>query len=77
MGRTNYVHVDCDLLAHTEKAVLIMYDGRNVWVPFSQLAPGEHEKIVLSLEDSDGEPVIDATVSMTEWIAQQKNIEPE
>lgn len=78
MGSTNYVHVDCDLLAYTDKAVKILAGGSAYWIPFSQLAPGERAKIVTLLDDADeGEAVLDATVSMSEWIAEQKGIEPE
>lgn len=78
MGHTNFVHVDCDLLAYTDRAVKILAGGSAHWIPFSQLAPGEHAKAITLLDDADeGEAVPDVTLSMSEWIAEQKGIEPE
>lgn len=68
MGATNYVHLEgCDVLKVTEKAVLIKLDDEQHWIPVSQLADGEDH----NLEDGDK----GVTVSITEWIAEQKGIE--
>lgn len=56
---------DCDIIAETDLAFLIEYDGDEYWIPRSQIEDPE------SLEEGDG-PV---TVSVTEWIAEQKGIE--
>jgi hypothetical protein len=48
----------------TEKALLIEYDGEEVWLPLSQVSEGE------KYEEGDEE----VTVSITEWIAKQKNL---
>lgn len=70
MGQSNYVHLEsCDIITVTEKAVLIEYDGEKHWIPVSQLADGEDH----NLEAGDK----DITVSITEWIAEQKGIEVE
>lgn len=68
MGQSNYVHLDpCNVIAVTEKAVLIEYDDEKHWIPVSQLADGEDH----NYEAGDK----DITVSVSEWIAKQKGIE--
>ena len=71
MSRSSYVHLEgCTLSALTTKAALVVYDGEQHWIPLSQLAPGEEEKlhkIELKREEF--------TLSITEWIAAQKGIE--
>lgn len=68
MGQTNWVHLDdCDVLAVTEAAVLVRFDGGEHWLPKSQLdEPDRYEK---------GDKGI--TVTCSEWIARQKGIEVE
>lgn len=70
MGQSNYVHLEgCDILAVTEKAVLIKFDDEQYWIPVSQLA--EREDHPHDAGDKD------VTVSITEWIANEKGIEIE
>lgn len=77
MGQSSYVHVTCDLLAYTDKAVRIMAGGETHWIPFSQLAPGEHEKVTELIDEGTEDVVADCTLTMTEWIAGEKGIEPD
>ena len=66
MGQSNYVHLeDCTILKKTDKAVLIRYDGEQHWLPLSQVADA----------DDLHEQTSGITVSITEWIAEQKNID--
>jgi hypothetical protein len=68
MGATNYVHLEpCDIVAVTPKAVMIRYDDETFWIPVSQLADGEDHPF----EAGD----TGLTVSISEWIAEQKGIE--
>lgn len=70
MGRSNYVHLEgCTVVALTDKAVLLRYDGEQYWIPLMQLAEGEAEK----LKRGDN----GLTVSVSEWICEQKGIEVE
>jgi hypothetical protein len=67
MGDTNYVYVEVEeVLAESDKAVLCLIDGEEVWIPFSQIAS----------EDRDGikKGDKDVGVSITEWIAREKRI---
>lgn len=69
---------DCTLLRATDRAVCIEYKGERHWLPFSQLAPGEHEKIVLLFDEAEENTRIDGvTISASEWICAEKEIEPE
>ena len=64
-GHSGFIHLDgCDILQVTEKAVLIRYDGEKHWIPKSQMAYPD------DFEPGD----VDLTVSVTEWIAEQKGI---
>lgn len=68
MGQSNYVHLEgCDILAVTNKAVLIEYDDEQFWIPVSQLADGEDHPF----EKGDK----GMTVSVSAWIAKQNGIE--
>jgi hypothetical protein len=68
MGATNYIHLeDCDIIAVTDKAVLIEYEDEEYWIPVSQLADGEDH----SFERGDE----GVTVSISEWIAKEKGID--
>lgn len=68
MSATNYVHLEgCDIVAVTDKAVLIEYEDEQHWIPISQLADGEDH----SFERGDE----DVTVSVSAWIAKQKGID--
>ncbi len=68
MSQSNYVHLEnCDIVAATDHAILVEYDGDRHWFPRTQVAdpddckPGEKGR----------------TVSVTDWIARQKGIEVE
>lgn len=64
-SQSNYVHLDdCEVVALTDAAVLIRYEGETHWIPRSQMV--DHE----DLEKGDIR-----TVSITEWIAEQKGID--
>lgn len=64
---------DCTLLRATEKAVCVEYKGERHWLPFSQLASDEEEKCrkLLAAET----PCRGVTLSVTEWICEEKGIE--
>jgi hypothetical protein len=66
MSASGYVHLeDCNIKAVTANAVLVEWDGDDYWFPASQVAdPDVFEK------GDEG-----VTVSVTEWIANQKGIE--
>lgn len=55
--------IEAFVLRHTEKAVLIDYDGERIWLPRSQLIDDEE----LPQEGA-------ARVKMTEWIAKEKGL---
>lgn len=58
---------ECDVLRITEKAMLVRYNGQELWLPLSQVAdPGMYS------EKDRG-----ITVLATEWIVGQKGIEVE
>jgi len=76
MSRGNYVHVTADLLGKSEKAVKVSVAGAVHWLPLSQLAPGEAEKIEgLLRKAAKGEVIDGVTLSITEWIAGEKGID--
>jgi hypothetical protein len=65
MGSSNYVHVNVDkVLRETEKAFLVLVDGEEVWLPHSQIADWD------DYEAGDE----NVTMSVTEWIAEQKGL---
>ena len=64
---STWVHLeDCKVKRKTDKAILVEHASGQHWLPLSQVAD-EAE----NLNAGDG-PV---TVSITEWIAEQKEIE--
>lgn len=66
MSQSGYVHLEeCDIVAVTENAIRVLYDGDWFWFPKSQVADPESYE--------PGEEGV--TVSVTEWIAEQKGIE--
>ncbi len=68
MGQSNYVHLeDVTIVALTDAAVLLEYDDEQYWIPRSQLAEGEDEKLKKGAKG--------LTLSITEWIAEQKGID--
>ncbi len=62
---SRYVHLDVEkILRETDKAFLLLVDGEEIWIPKGQIAnPDDY---------SEGD--INCTVSITEWIANQKGI---
>ncbi|MBA4187566.1 MAG: hypothetical protein C0467_06060 [Planctomycetaceae bacterium] len=66
MSQSGYVHLeDCNIVRETSAAVWVEHDGLRHWIPKSQIAnPGDY---------SEGDEGV--TVSITEWIAEQKGIE--
>lgn len=56
---------DCKILAVTDAAILVVYDGERIWFPKSQVADAE------AFEAGDE----DVTVSVTEWIAKKNGID--
>ncbi len=62
MGQSQWVHLeDCEVKRVTDKALLVEYDGEEVWLPISQVSEGD------KYEEGDV-----CTISVTEWIAKQK-----
>lgn len=67
MGASEYVHLEnCDVLAVTDRAILIRYEDTEYWIPVSQMADRDEH----GLEKGD----TGVTVSITEWIAEQKGV---
>lgn len=69
MGSGNYVHVQIKkILKETDKSFLVRFhDGEEVWLPKSQIADWE--------DYNEGDH--DVSMSITEWIANEKGIEGE
>ena len=68
MGSTSWVHLDnCDIIAVTETAVLIEYEGERHWMPLSQMPREDADRFAAGDED--------VTVTVSDWIAKQKGIE--
>lgn len=68
MSASGYVHLDpCNIVAVTDAAILVLYEGKKHWLPKSQVSDPD----VFEAGDED------VTVSITEWIANQKGIEGE
>lgn len=62
-----FVHVDFDSVkAVTERAILFVIEGEEVWIPLSQIAEADRDQY----EGGDGE----GSVSITDWIANQKGL---
>lgn len=65
MGASNWVHIEVDLIKKTTfKAMLCVIGDEEFWLPFSQVA--DHDDY-----DEGDENV---TISITEWIAEQKGL---
>lgn len=72
MGSTNFVHLeDCEFVRATEKAVCVKYEEIPVWIPFSQTAEGEERKV------KKCRPGDVFTLTVSEWIAKEKNLSVE
>lgn len=68
MSASGYVHLeDCKVVRTTDAALLVDFGEDRYWLPKSQVADPE------TFKAGDG-PV---TISITEWIANQKGIEVE
>lgn len=66
MGQSSYVHLEnVDVVAETDRAFLIEYDGERHWVPRSQVCDEEDYA-----KDDKG-----VTMSITEWMANKLGIE--
>jgi hypothetical protein len=65
MSASNWVHLDVDeIKRETDKAFLLVIDGDEHWIPKSQISePDDYEVGDKNL-----------TVSVTEWIAEQKEL---
>lgn len=66
MSQSGYVHLeDVDIIKETDSAfLLVIEDGERVWLPKSQVAnPDDY---------SEGDEGV--SISVTEWIADQKGI---
>ena len=65
MGASNWIHLDVEeIKAETDAAFLIVLDDGEYWIPKSQISdPEDYEK-----GDTD------VSMSITEWIAEQKGI---
>jgi len=62
-----WVHVDFDSVKTvTEKAILFVIEGEDVWIPYSQISSEDRD----SYAAGDGE----GSASITEWIAEQKGL---
>lgn len=45
MGYSSWTHLDgCDVLARTDKALLVRYDGEEFWLPLSQVSDPDTHK---------------------------------
>jgi hypothetical protein len=68
VSQSDYVHLeDCNIVAETDAAILIEYEGDRHWFPRSHVADADDCK--------PGEK--GRTVSVSGWIARQKGIEVE
>lgn len=63
------VELEVTLLHQTDNAVLVDYEGEEVWIPGSQIH--EDSDIYPGCDLDKGE---DGTLICSEWIAKQKNI---
>ena len=62
---SNYVNIDVDrILKVTDKALLVRIGEEEHWLPLSQIADAD------DYEEGD----VDLTLSITEWIAEQKGL---
>ena len=63
---SNYVHIAVDeIVRETDAAFLVLIDDEEIWLPKSQIADSD------SYESGDA----DLTLSITEWIAEQKGLQ--
>jgi len=64
MGFSGYVHVEVDIKAESDKAFLIVYNEREIWLPKSQIADSD--------DYSKGDTEV--SIAITDWIAEQNGI---
>ncbi len=65
---SDYVCIDVDKVVRiTEKAMLIELWGEEIWIPLSQIAREDVDQY----EEGD----LNCSMSITSWIAKQKQIE--
>ncbi len=68
VGQSNYVSVKVDFIEReTDRAFLVLHQGQKIWIPKSQVANADDYEAGLR----------DLTLSVTEWIAGEKNMEIE
>jgi hypothetical protein len=66
MSASRWVHLEeCSVKVVTERAILVEYEGEELWFPLSQVSEGDQ------YENGDE----GVTISVTEWIADQKGID--
>ena len=66
MSASGWVHLeDCAVLQTTANAILIDYEGEEIWLPRSQVSEGEKYEM--------GDQGV--TISASEWICRQKGID--
>ncbi len=64
MARNDMIEVeDLEFLHETDSAILVEYDGEEVWLPLSQIE-----------WDGDAEKGDSITVTMPEWLAEEKGL---
>lgn len=67
MSNSNYVHIDVEeILRVTDKALLCLIDGEEVWLPLSQIADADDYDFGVGDQE--------LTVSITEWLAREKGL---
>ena len=65
MSASNYVHLsDCEVLTVTNGAILIEYEGEEIWLPKSQVSESEQ------YETGDC-----CTISISRWLAEERGLE--
>lgn len=68
MSSSNWVHLEVtEILRETDKAILVLLDDEELWIPLSQIADSDD----YSVGDTD------CVISVTEWFAKQSNLEIE
>jgi hypothetical protein len=65
MGASNYIHLEVERIKKvTANAMLCVIDGDDVWLPLSQVSD----------EEDYDEGDTNVTVSITEWLADQRGL---
>lgn len=68
MGASNYVHVQVErIVKETDKALLCLIDGEEIWIPTSQIADSDDYR--------EGDE--DCEISVTSWFARKQGWEDE